>query len=86
MLPNNTSLTVGELKDVRQLEGLFRAHTLLAQVAGRASQHYTDYLLMAYAYLLRIWHVSCSLPRGLARNCFSLPLIIHVIKDVITLK
>ena len=53
------SLEVWELSDVKQLDGLFRAHVLLAQVAGRHAPDYTEYVLQAVAYVIQIWQVSC---------------------------
>ncbi|XP_072828265.1 cilia- and flagella-associated protein 46 isoform X4 [Vicugna pacos] len=47
------------LWNVRQLERLARAHTLLALVAPSAAGC-RDYCLMAYAFLHRIWQVSLS--------------------------
>lgn len=57
MLPNNPSLTINDLDDVKQIDGLFRAHVLLAELAGRSSPDYKDYLLQAHAYLIRLWQV-----------------------------
>jgi hypothetical protein len=58
VLPNNPSLTINDLDDVKQIDGLFRAHVLLAELAGRSSPDYKDYLLQAHAYLIRLWQVS----------------------------
>ncbi|XP_062591392.1 cilia- and flagella-associated protein 46-like [Saccostrea cucullata] len=58
VLPNNPGLTINDLDDVRQIDGLFRAHVLLAELAGRSSQDYKDYLLMAHAYLVRLWQIT----------------------------
>ena len=46
-----------ELEDTRQLDGLLRAYILLAEVAGRSSPEYKDFLLMAHTIIMRIWQV-----------------------------
>lgn len=58
VLPNNPALTINDLDDVRQIDGLFRAHVLLAELAGRSSPDYKDYLIQAHTYLMRLWQVS----------------------------
>ncbi|XP_056005172.1 cilia- and flagella-associated protein 46-like isoform X7 [Ostrea edulis] len=58
VLPNNPSLTINDLDDVKQIDGLFRAHVLLAELAGRSSPDYKDYLLQAHAYLIRLWQIT----------------------------
>lgn len=35
-----------------------RVHVMLAHVAGHCSPHFVDYVLMAYAFLYRIWQVT----------------------------
>ncbi|CAC5380788.1 Cilia- and flagella-associated protein 46 [Mytilus coruscus] len=54
VLPANTSLTVNDLEDVRQIDSLIRTHILLAELAGHDSPCYKDYLLMAQTYILRL--------------------------------
>lgn len=49
--------SVSKLKDVRRLEGLVRAHTLLAAMADRTSPEHQLNLLRAYVFVLRIWQV-----------------------------
>ncbi|KAJ8250415.1 hypothetical protein COCON_G00223370 [Conger conger] len=51
------SLTLSALRDVQQLEGLLRVHTLLASVTGGAPAH-LQHCLLAYTCALRIWQVS----------------------------
>lgn len=58
LVPANPSLTVADLSNVRQLEGLMRSHTMKAQIAGRDSMYHADYAIMAYGYVMRIWQVS----------------------------
>ena len=53
----NVSLTVSDLHDVKQLEGLFRAHTLLAVISGRSSPQHKDHCISAYTFIMRIWQV-----------------------------
>ncbi|XP_048585353.1 cilia- and flagella-associated protein 46 isoform X2 [Nematostella vectensis] len=56
--PSDLRVRTEEMCDVRQLESLCRVHVMLAQVAGHSSPHYTDYVLLAYGFLYRIWQVS----------------------------
>nr|XP_042712700.1 cilia- and flagella-associated protein 46 isoform X3 [Chrysemys picta bellii] len=49
-----------DLKNIRQLETLFRAHTLMAVISGHSSPYHQQHCLMAYAYIIRIWQVSLS--------------------------
>eukprot|EP00070_Physeter_catodon_P030862 XP_028337756.1 cilia- and flagella-associated protein 46 [Physeter catodon] len=47
-----------KLRNVRQLETLARAYTLLALVVTPSAACHQDYCLMAYTFLRRIWQVS----------------------------
>ena len=57
VLTSNPTLDVWSLWDVKQMEGLFRVHTLQAQLAGRNSPDYTDLVLQAVSYVMQIWQV-----------------------------
>ena len=57
---SNLSLDVWGLWDVKQMEGLFRVHTLQAQLSGRSSPQYTDLVLQAVAYVMQIWQVGSN--------------------------
>lgn len=46
-----------KLRNVRQLETLARAYTLLALVVTPSAASHQDYCLMAYTFLCRIWQV-----------------------------
>ncbi|XP_034078590.1 LOW QUALITY PROTEIN: cilia- and flagella-associated protein 46 [Gymnodraco acuticeps] len=48
------------LKEVRCLDGLVRAHTLLAAMADRTSPEHQLNLLRAYTLVLQIWQVSIA--------------------------
>ncbi|KAK1905958.1 Cilia- and flagella-associated protein 46, partial [Dissostichus eleginoides] len=50
------------LKEVRCLDGLVRAHTLLAVMADRTSPEHQLNLLRAYTFVLQIWQVSIAPP------------------------
>ncbi|XP_063818084.1 cilia- and flagella-associated protein 46 isoform X2 [Pseudophryne corroboree] len=52
--------SIEDLRNVRQLEALARAHTLMAKISGCGSPYHEQYFLMAYAYIMRIWQVSLS--------------------------
>ena len=54
---NNTTMTLSDLSDIKQLEVLFRIHTLLAQVTGTSSAYHTTYCLLAYSFVIRLWQV-----------------------------
>nr|XP_014352574.1 PREDICTED: cilia- and flagella-associated protein 46 [Latimeria chalumnae] len=54
----DSSLSIKDLRTVRELEALFRAHTLIALISGFASPLYQQHCLMAYAYIMRIWQIS----------------------------
>ncbi|CAL1538602.1 unnamed protein product [Lymnaea stagnalis] len=56
-VPENPVLSVKEISEVRQLDALFRSHMLLAEFCGPDCVQYTDILLMAYSYLMRLWEV-----------------------------
>ncbi|KAG7512173.1 cilia-and flagella-associated 46 isoform X1 [Solea senegalensis] len=51
---------LSSLKEVRRLDCLVRAHTLLAVMADRASPEHQLNLLRAYAFVLQIWQVSIA--------------------------
>lgn len=56
--PEDTGMAPLErLWNVRQLEALARAYTLLALVVSPSAADYEDYCLMAYTFLKRIWQV-----------------------------
>ncbi|XP_034040296.1 cilia- and flagella-associated protein 46 [Thalassophryne amazonica] len=59
ILPQNLS----NLREVRCLDSLVRAHTLLAVMAGRTSPQHQLNLLRAYTFVLQIWKVSMSVVR-----------------------
>lgn len=46
-----------DLQNIRQLENLFRAYTLIAIISGRSSPYHQQHCLMAYACIIRIWQV-----------------------------
>ncbi|XP_007452074.1 PREDICTED: tetratricopeptide repeat protein 40 [Lipotes vexillifer] len=50
--------SLAKLRNVRQLETLARAYTLLALVVTPSAASHQDYCLMAYTFLCRIWQVS----------------------------
>lgn len=61
VLPTNPSLKVQDITDVKVLDGLVRAHVLLAEIVGRGVPQYADFLLMAHAYLMKLWQVGINL-------------------------
>ncbi|XP_060585472.1 cilia- and flagella-associated protein 46-like isoform X2 [Ruditapes philippinarum] len=58
VLPTNPTLKVQDITDIKVLDGLIRAHVLLAEIVGRGVPQYADYLLMAHAYLMKLWQVT----------------------------
>lgn len=53
----NAVESAARLSDVRRLEGLMRAHTLMALTEERSSPKHQHYLLMALSFTLHIWKV-----------------------------
>ncbi|XP_035257112.1 cilia- and flagella-associated protein 46 isoform X2 [Anguilla anguilla] len=58
-----SSLALSDLRDVQQLEGLLRVHTLLAAMTGGGgggggAPPHLQHCLLAYTCVLRIWQVS----------------------------
>ena len=58
VLPANPELKVQNVTDIKILDGLIRAYVLIAEIVGRSAPQYTDYLVMAHTYLMRLWQVS----------------------------
>ncbi|XP_043912815.1 cilia- and flagella-associated protein 46 [Protopterus annectens] len=54
------NMSFADIRSVRQLEALARAHTLMAVISGQASSHHQEHCLMAYTYILQIWKLSLS--------------------------
>ncbi|XP_042358180.1 cilia- and flagella-associated protein 46 [Plectropomus leopardus] len=52
--------SLSNLKEVRRLDGLVRAHTLLAVMADRTSPEHQLNLLRAYTFVLQTWQVSMA--------------------------
>ncbi|XP_074731741.1 cilia- and flagella-associated protein 46 [Strix uralensis] len=52
-------INLEDLSNIKQLEALFRAQTLMALISGHSSFH-QQHCLMAYACIIRIWQVSLS--------------------------
>ncbi|XP_071668385.1 cilia- and flagella-associated protein 46 isoform X1 [Patagioenas fasciata] len=60
-------INLEDLSNIRQLEALFRAQTLLAVVAGQSSPLHQRCCLIAYACIVRIWQVSLSAARSIVK-------------------
>ncbi|XP_063289661.1 cilia- and flagella-associated protein 46 [Pelobates fuscus] len=54
------SSTLEDLTNVRQLEALARAYTLMAFIGGHISPQHEQHCLVAYACIMRIWKVSMA--------------------------
>lgn len=50
-------INLEDLSDIKQLEALFRAQTLIALISGHSSPFHQQHCLMAYACIIRIWQV-----------------------------
>lgn len=48
------------LKEVRRLDGLIQAHTLLAVMSGMNSHEHQLHLLRAHTFVLQVWQVNSS--------------------------
>ncbi|XP_053164122.1 cilia- and flagella-associated protein 46 isoform X2 [Hemicordylus capensis] len=53
-------ITTEDLRSIKQLEALVRAHTLMAVISGHGSPSHEHHCLMAYAFVIRMWQVSLS--------------------------
>ncbi|XP_018080698.1 cilia- and flagella-associated protein 46 isoform X1 [Xenopus laevis] len=53
-----TCKSIEDLRNVRQLEALTRAHTIMAVISGHSSPLHKQHCLMACTYIMRIWQVS----------------------------
>ncbi|XP_068054496.1 cilia- and flagella-associated protein 46 [Anomalospiza imberbis] len=53
-------MNLEDLSNIKQLEALFRAQTLMALFSGHGSSFHQQHCLMAYACIIRIWQVSLS--------------------------
>jgi hypothetical protein len=51
---SNKSMTWNDFIDIRQLDCLIRAHTVLAIISGRNSYDYTNYIFKAYNTVVRL--------------------------------
>ncbi|KAM9325060.1 LOW QUALITY PROTEIN: cilia- and flagella-associated protein 46 [Gastrophryne carolinensis] len=58
--PASPGPSLEDLRNVRQLEALARAHTLMANLSGSGSPHHEQHSLLAYAFIMRIWQVSVA--------------------------
>ncbi|XP_054839221.1 cilia- and flagella-associated protein 46 [Eublepharis macularius] len=56
----NNGITFGDLRNIKQLEALFRAHTLMAVISGHGSPSHEQHCLMAYTFVIRLWQVALS--------------------------
>ncbi|XP_064922681.1 cilia- and flagella-associated protein 46 isoform X3 [Columba livia] len=60
-------INLEDLSNIRQLEALFRAQTLLALAAGPSSPLHPRCCLVAYACIVRVWQVSLSAARSIIK-------------------
>ncbi|XP_059214821.1 cilia- and flagella-associated protein 46 [Centropristis striata] len=69
--------SLSNLKEVRRLDSLVRAHTLLAVMSDKTSPDHQLNLLRAYAFVLQIWQVSmavvCDISNEMAKSQPSQP-------------
>ncbi|XP_071248935.1 cilia- and flagella-associated protein 46 isoform X6 [Salvelinus alpinus] len=66
---------LSDLREVRRLDSLVRAHTLLAAMGDRASPQHQQNLLRAYSLVLQIWQVSMATAREVIREMMKNPLV-----------
>nr|XP_055025478.1 cilia- and flagella-associated protein 46 isoform X3 [Misgurnus anguillicaudatus] len=53
-----SGVCLSDVREIRRLEGLIRAHTLLALMEERSSPKHRQYLLVAFSFTRHIWKVS----------------------------
>lgn len=58
MSSNRQEVNWDDFQDIKQLDCFIRAHTILAQMCGRSSSDYLNYLLKAYYSVIRIFYQS----------------------------
>ncbi|XP_034994598.2 cilia- and flagella-associated protein 46 isoform X1 [Zootoca vivipara] len=56
----NDQIAIEDIRSIKQLEALFRAHTVMAVISGHSSPFHEQHCLMAYAFVMRIWQVSLA--------------------------
>ncbi|XP_050831933.1 cilia- and flagella-associated protein 46 [Serinus canaria] len=56
-------MNLEDLSNIKQLEALFRAQTLMALFSGHGSSFHQQHCLMAYACIIRIWQVEVSVSK-----------------------
>ena len=54
----NKNILWNDLQDIKQLEGLIRAHIILAQMSSKSSFDYKDYIFKSYYSMIRLIFVS----------------------------
>lgn len=54
----NKSISLNDLQDIKQLECLIRAHTILALMVGKGSHEYKGHIIKAYYLLNRLFFQS----------------------------
>ncbi|XP_030628131.1 cilia- and flagella-associated protein 46 [Chanos chanos] len=59
---------LSELKELKRLDNLVRAHTLIAFMEDRTSPTYQHNLLLAYTFVLQIWQVSMATAQGIIKE------------------
>ncbi|KAF7247551.1 Cilia- and flagella-associated protein 46 [Varanus komodoensis] len=57
---SGNKITIGELRNIKQLVALLRAHTVMAVISGHGSPLHEQHCLMAYAFVIRIWQISLT--------------------------
>ncbi|XP_056351637.1 cilia- and flagella-associated protein 46 [Oenanthe melanoleuca] len=63
-------INLEDLSNIKQLEALFRAQTLMALFSGPGSSSHQQHCLMAYGCIVRVWQVSLS-ASGIITKAFS---------------
>ncbi|XP_029496742.2 cilia- and flagella-associated protein 46 isoform X1 [Oncorhynchus nerka] len=66
---------ISDLREVRRLDSLVRAHTLLAVMGDRASPQHQHNLLRAYSLVLQIWQVSMATACEVIKEMMKIPLV-----------
>ncbi|XP_059677369.1 cilia- and flagella-associated protein 46 [Gavia stellata] len=61
-------INLEDLSNIKQLEALFRAQTLMALISGPTSPFHQQHCLMAYACIVRIWQVEVSVVKEKAKG------------------
>ncbi|XP_062832185.1 cilia- and flagella-associated protein 46 isoform X4 [Anolis carolinensis] len=60
-------IMIRDIKYIKQLEALVRAHTVMAVISGHESPFHEQHCLMAYTFMMRMWQISLTTARSVLK-------------------